>query len=205
MELLKAINFDSLGKTWPIGTLQSEIESSALQQIKLAGMKVGGEFCTQAVPATLYALGGMSIFIAFGFDWIGGAPMQALFRDTVIADSLFSIFDQAIISLTVVVALLTLVGYAMKDVVSGRTRKSLPSSLSFTPLIAASLLFGVQVLNGFSFTLLAGIIVCTYSSIVAASPSLVDLKDQQDARAVGVRADRIEMKAPFWESLKAAK
>ena len=165
----------------------------------VVGPKIGKDLQRQAILATLYALGGMLVYIAFRFEWIYGvAAVVAVFHDTIITIGLFSIFNKEI-SLTVVAALLTLVGYSMNDtiVVFDRIRENLKlmrreslenlinisvnQTLSrtvltsgLTLLTALSLfLFGGQVLNAFSFALVVGIIVGTYSSIFIASPILV--------------------------------
>lgn len=202
----------------------------AIRQTELVGPKIGGELRNQAILATLYALGGMLVYIAFRFEWIYGvAAVLAVFHDTVITIGLFSLFDKEI-SLTVVAALLTLVGYSMNDtiVVFDRIRENLKisrrekfealvnasvnqtlsrtiltSSLTFLTAVAL-LLFGGQVLNGFSFALVSGIIVGTYSSIFIASPILVYWKNKNDKRTPGAK-EITEVKAPARESMKAAK
>jgi len=165
----------------------------------VVGPKVGGELRTQAILATLYALGGMLVYIAFRFEWLYGvAAVVAVFHDTLITIGLFSLFNKPI-DLTVVAALLTLVGYSMNDtiVVFDRIRENLrhmrrenmgtvinlsinqtlsrtvlTSGLTF--LTAVSLyLFGGEVLHGFSFALVVGILVGTYSSVFVASPILL--------------------------------
>ena len=166
---------------------------------EMVGPKVGAELRKQAILATLYALGGMLVYIAFRFEWIyGAAAVVACFHDTIITVGLFSIFNKEI-TLTVVAALLTLVGYSMNDtiVVFDRIRENLKllrreklenlinisvnQTLSrtvltsgLTLLTALSLfIFGGQVLNGFSFALVMGIIFGTYSSVFIASPILL--------------------------------
>ena len=163
---------------------------------EMVGPKIGADLRHQAVMATLYALGAMLVYIAFRFEWIYGvAAVVAVFHDTLITIGLFSLFNKEL-SLTVVAALLTLVGYSMNDtiVVFDRIRenlkilrrerldtvinKSVNQTLSrtvltsgLTLLTALSLfLFGGPVLNGFAFALVVGIIVGTYSSIFVASP-----------------------------------
>ena len=165
----------------------------------VVGPKVGADLRRQAILATLYALGGMLVYIAFRFEWIyGAAAVIAVFHDTIITIGLFSLFNKQI-SLTVVAALLTLVGYSMNDtiVVFDRIRENLKllrreklenlinisvnQTLSrtvltsgLTLLTALSLwMFGGQVLNGFSFALVWGIIFGTYSSVFIASPILI--------------------------------
>lgn len=174
----------------------------------LVGPKVGAELRTQALNATLLALAGMLVYIAFRFEFAYGlAAVLAVFHDTIITIGLFSIFDKEI-SLTVIAALLTLVGFSMNDtiVVFDRVRENLPSmrkekfetivnasinqtlsrtilTSGLTFLTAAALwLFGGAVLNGFSFALVVGIIVGTYSSIFIASPILIWWRDWMESR-----------------------
>src|SRR5690348_6911070 len=182
-------------------------------QTEVVGPKIGAELRRQAILATLYALGGMLVYIAFRFEWIYGvAAVIAVFHDTIITIGLFSLFNKPI-DLTVLAALLTLVGYSMNDtiVVFDRIRENLKlqrrgsfrdlvnlsinQTLSrtvltsgLTLLTALSLyVFGGQVLNGFSFALVVGIIVGTYSSIFIASPILIFWKDFSDQRKRSAR------------------
>jgi preprotein translocase subunit SecF len=173
--------------------------SFAIRNTEVVGPKVGKELQSKAIKATLLALGGMLIYIALRFEWIYGvAAVIAVFHDTIITIGLFSLFDKEI-SLTVIAALLTLVGYSMNDtiVVFDRIRENLRTwkKDSFENLVNASInqtlsrtlltsgltfltamalwLFGGEVLNGFSFALVCGILVGTYSSIFVASPILI--------------------------------
>ena len=170
-----------------------------IRSTEIVGPKIGADLQHQAVMAVLYALGGMLVYIAFRFEWIYDvAAVVAVFHDTIITIGLFSLFGKEI-SLTVVAALLTLVGYSMNDtiVVFDRIRENLKllrrepleslinrsvnQTLSrtvltsgLTLLTALSLwLFGGTVLEGFAFALVVGIIVGTYSSIFVASPILI--------------------------------
>lgn len=165
----------------------------------VVGPKIGAELRQKAVYATLLALGGMLVYIAFRFEWIYGvAAVIAVFHDTIITVGLFSLANKEI-SLTVVAALLTLIGYSMNDtiVIFDRIRENLKTMRreSLTKLINLSVnqtlgrtvitsgltfltalalwLFGGEVLNGFSFALVVGILVGTYSSVFVASPILV--------------------------------
>ncbi len=175
---------------------------------EVVGPKIGKDLQRQAILATLYALGGMLVYIAFRFEWIYGvAAVVAVFHDTIITIGLFSLFNKQI-SLTVVAALLTLVGYSMNDtiVVFDRIRENLKlvrresltniinlsvnqtlsrtimsSGLTFLTAMAL-FLFGGQVLNSFSFALVVGILVGTYSSIFIASPILVFWQNFLDSR-----------------------
>ena len=174
-------------------------QSLAVVKTEVVGPKIGAELQRKAILAVLYALGGMLVYIAFRFEWIyGAAAVIAVFHDTIITIGLFSLFNKEI-SLTVVAALLTLVGYSMNDtiVTFDRIRENLKilrreklealvnlsvnQTLSRTVLTSgltlltalSLLLFGGQVLNGFSFGLVCGIIVGTYSSVFVASPILI--------------------------------
>jgi preprotein translocase subunit SecF len=155
-------------------------------EVQTVGPKVGAELRQKAILATLYALAGMLAYIAFRFEWIYGVgAVIAVFHDTIITIGLFSIFNEQI-SMTVVAALLTLVGYSMNDtiVVFDRIRENLklsrrePLELSRTVMSSgltfltalALFIFGGPVLHGFSFALVCGITVGTYSSVFIASP-----------------------------------
>ena len=184
------------------------LASFAIRGAEVVGPKIGAELRTKAILATLYALGGMLVYIAFRFEWIYGlAAVVATFHDVIITLGLFSLFDKEI-SLNVVAALLTLVGYSMNDtiVVFDRIREtvklghrgtfesivneSVNRTLSRTVLTSgltfisagALLIFGGQVLHGFSFALVCGIIVGTYSSIFVASPILIFWRNFAESR-----------------------
>jgi preprotein translocase subunit SecF len=180
----------------------------SISQVQMVGPKVGAELRTKAVLATLYALGGMLVYIAFRFEWIYGvAAVVACFHDTIITIGLFSLFNREI-TLTVIAALLTLVGYSMNDtiVIFDRIRenikllrrepleslinKSVNQTLSRTVMtsgltfltVIALFLFGGPVLHGFSFALVVGIIIGTYSSVFVASPIVLFWHNWADAR-----------------------
>jgi preprotein translocase subunit SecF len=167
-----------------------------VMSVETVGPKVGEELRLKALLATLYALGGMLVYIAFRFEWIYGlGAVIACFHDTIITIGLFSIFNKEI-SMTVIAALLTLVGYSMNDtiVIFDRIRENLKilrrepleslmnksvnqtlsrtvmtSGLTFLTVIAL-FIWGGPVLHSFSFALVCGIIVGTYSSVFVASP-----------------------------------
>jgi len=160
------------------------------------GAKVGSDLRRQAVYATLYALGGILVYIAFRFEWIyGAAAVFAVFHDTLVTLGMFSLFNREI-NLTVIAALLTLVGYSVNDtiVVFDRVRENLKirrrddletimndsinqtlsrtiltSGLTFLTVMAL-FIFGGEIINHFAFAMVVGIIIGTYSSIAIASP-----------------------------------
>jgi preprotein translocase subunit SecF len=171
----------------------------AIINVEIVGPKVGSELRRQAVVVTLYALMGMLVYIAFRFEWVyGAAAVVAVFHDVLITLGLFSIFHFEI-SLTVIAALLTLVGYSMNDtiVIFDRIRENarlmrrepfkaivnrsinqtlsrtiLTSGLTFLTVLVLFLMGG-QVLRAFSFALVVGILVGTYSSFGIAAPLVV--------------------------------
>jgi len=175
----------------------------AIINVEIVGPKVGSELRRQAVVVTLYALGGMLVYIAFRFEWVyGAAAVLAVFHDVLITLGLFSIFHFEI-SLTVIAALLTLVGYSMNDtiVIFDRIRENarlmrrepfkaivnrsinqtlsrtiLTSGLTFLTVLVLFLMGG-QVLRAFSFALVVGILVGTYSSFGIAAPLVVAWND----------------------------
>jgi preprotein translocase subunit SecF len=179
-----------------------------VRQVEQVGAKVAGDLKQQAVMATLFALAGMLVYIWFRFEWIYGvAAVIAVFHDTIVTVGFFSIFNKEI-SLTVIAALLTLVGYSMNDtiVIFDRVRENLKllrrepldsiinksvnqtlsrtfltSGLTFVTVVAL-FLFGGPVLHGFSFALVVGIIIGTYSSVFIASPIVLFWHDFADKR-----------------------
>ena len=85
--------------------------------MQIVGPKVGADLRRQAVFVTLYALAGMLVYIAIRFEWIyGAAAVIAVFHDVLITLGLFALLKFPI-SLTVIAALLTLVGYSMNDTI----------------------------------------------------------------------------------------
>ena len=168
-------------------------------KVDVVGPTVGHQLERQALLATLYSLAGMLVYLWFRFQLIYGvAAVVACIHDTLITLGAFALTGQEI-SLTVIAAILTLVGYSMNDtiVVFDRIREnlrlsrreSLPdvvnrsinqtlsrtiltSGLTFLTVLSLYI-FGGQVLRGFSFALVVGILIGTYSSIAVAAPMLV--------------------------------
>ncbi len=183
------------------------------------GPKVGAQLRRQAILATLYALAGMLLYIAFRFEWVyGAAAVIAVFHDVLITLGFFSIFHFEI-SLTVIAALLTLVGYSMNDtiVIFDRVRedlrlmrrepfpevvnKAINQTLSRTILtsgltfltVLVLFLMGGEVLRAFSFAMVVGVVVGTYSSFGIAAPIVVwwnKYRGQGTAVRAGSAADK---------------
>jgi preprotein translocase subunit SecF len=177
-------------------------------RVEIIGPQVGAALRKQALLATLYSLAGMLIYLWFRFELIYGvAAVVAVFHDTLITVGAFSLSNQEI-TLTVIAAILTLIGYSMNDtiVVFDRIRENLRMSrrenltsvvnrsinqtLSRTVLtsgltfltVLSLYLFGGEVLRGFSFALVIGILIGTYSSIAVAAPMLVAYQDWRAKR-----------------------
>ena len=191
----------------------------SVRNVEIVGPQVGEQLRTQAKLATLYSLAGMLVYLGVRFEWIYGvAAVITVFHDTLITVGAFSLTNKEI-SLTVIAAILTLIGYSNNDtiVVFDRIRenlklmrreklsdivnRSINQTLSRTILTAgltfltvlALFLFGGEVLHGFSFALVIGILIGTYSSIAIAAPILVAYQDWRSHRGrqpVMVPADK---------------
>lgn len=163
------------------------------------GAVAGAQLRNKAIAATLAALVGILLYIAFRFEWTyGAAAVIAVFHDVLVTLGFFSIFQWEI-SLTVIAALLTLVGFSVNDtiVVFDRIREnrrlhrreslykttndSINQTLSRTTItnglvflsVLAMVIFGGEVLRGFSLALTVGVLFGTYSSVAIASPIMV--------------------------------
>jgi preprotein translocase subunit SecF len=184
-----------------VAALQKDFYLSGftVRNSEIVGPKVGSDLRREAVYVTLAGLAAMLVYIWFRFELIYGvSAVIAVFHDVLITIGLFSLFGKEI-TLSVIAALLTLVGYSMNDtiVTFDRVRENLPSSkrgdfvelvnrsinqtLSRTILtsgltfvaVLALYLFGGEVIHGFAFAMVVGVLIGTYSSIAIASPLLV--------------------------------
>jgi preprotein translocase subunit SecF len=176
----------------------------------------------------LLALAGMLVYVGLRFEWIYGVgAVIACFHDTIITIGLFSLFGKEI-TLTVIAALLTLVGYSMNDtiVIFDRIRennrlnnrekladlinRSVNQTLSRTVMtsgltflaVMALFLFGGPVLHGFAFALVVGILIGTYSSVFVASPIVLFWHNFADARK---KTAPVAVAAKPVEAVRAAK
>ncbi len=193
-----------------VATLKSAsyLSGFTVRNVEIVGPQVGAQLRKQAILATLYSLLGMLVYLWFRFELIYGvAAVVAVFHDTLITIGAFSLTNKEI-SLTVVAAVLTLVGYSMNDtiVVFDRIRENLrtrrreglaevvnrsinqtmsrtilTSGLTFLTVLSL-FLFGGEVLHAFSFALVVGILIGTYSSIAVAAPMLVAYQDYRAAK-----------------------
>ena len=207
-------NMDDLKGVVPdavLGALKQSFYTSdfGVRSADIVGPQVGGQLKKQASLAVGFSLLAMLVYLWFRFELIYGvAAVVAVFHDTLITVGAFSLTNQEI-TLTVIAAILTLVGYSMNDtiVVFDRIRenvklmrreslseivnKSINQTLSRTILtsgltfltVLSLYLFGGEVLHGFSFALVIGIIIGTYSSIAVAAPMLVAYTDWQSKKS----------------------
>ncbi len=209
------------GRAQVLAALNADYHDSAftVQQVEIVGPTAGKQLQHQAWFATAYSLLGMLVYLWFRFELIYGvAAVAAVFHDTLITVGAFSLVNQEI-TLTVIAAILTLIGYSMNDtiVVFDRIRENLATSrretladvvnrsinqtLSRTVIssgltfltVLSLYLFGGEVLHGFSFALVVGILIGTYSSIAVAAPMLVAYQDwrQKQGKAVTLPAKRV--------------
>ncbi len=182
-----------------IRTLLKDTGNFEVRRVDMVGAKVGSELREKGLTAMVLAIIGILIYISFRFEWrFAVASVMALVHDVTIAMGMIVLFNVEV-NLDILAALLTILGYSLNDtiIVFDRIREgirtikdpdlgtiideSVTRTLSRTTLTSLTTffvvltlyLFGGEIINGFSFTLLVGIIVGTYSSIFVASPILM--------------------------------
>ena len=175
------------------------------RRVESVGPKVSSELLKSGVIAIALSLGAMLIYIWIRFEWqFSLGAIAALFHDIIITLGFFSMFSLEI-NLSIVAAVLTIVGYSMNDtvVIFDRVRENLKKFsdikiyditntsinetlsrtiiTSMTTLLAllSIFIFGGAILKGFSFAMILGVIVGTYSSIYIANPILIRLNVTQ--------------------------
>ena len=203
---------DSFGKEAE-GTTNLNDDPAAAYKIvgtDSVGPVAGAQLRNQAILATLLGMIGILLYIAFRYDWTYAAgAVIAVFHDVLITLAFFSVFQWEV-SLTVLAALLTLVGFSVNDsiVIFDRIREnlrlnrnkslynltndSINQTMSRTIItgglvflsVLALVLFGGEVLRGFSLALFVGVITGTYSTIAIASPIAIWWQDKLGAAKV---------------------
>jgi preprotein translocase subunit SecF len=178
--------------------VEGEIE---MRRVEFVGPQVGDELAEQGILAVIYAMVGVFLYVMFRFQWrFSVGAVAALFHDIIIAMGVLS-FVQIEFDLTVVAAILAVVGYSLNDtiVLFDRIRENFPKyrkrqpvevvntsineTLSRTLMTSTTTLmvlfalfyFGGEIIHGFAFTLIAGVVIGTYSSIYVASTVLLML------------------------------
>ena len=180
-------------------------ENFTFRRVENVGPKVSSELLKSGITAILLSLAAMLFYIWIRFEWqFSLGAIIALFHDVLITLGLFSLLNLEI-NLSIVAAVLTIVGYSMNDTVVifdrvrenlrkysdikifDLTNKSINETLSrtlitsITTLLAllSIYLFGGEILKGFSLAMIFGVIFGTYSSIYIANPILVKLRVSQ--------------------------
>ncbi len=175
------------------------------RRVENVGPKVSSELLKSGIIAIALSLAAMLFYIWIRFEWqFSLGAILALFHDVIITLGLFSLFSLEI-NLSIVAAVLTIVGYSMNDtvVIYDRVREnlrkfsdikiydltniSINETLSRTIITSATTLlalvsiylFGGEILKGFSLAMIMGVIFGTYSSIYIANPILVKLRVSQ--------------------------
>ncbi len=200
-----------------------------IRRVDIVGPKVGNELREKGVMAMVLAIIGILIYVSFRFEWrFALAAVVALIHDISIAMGAISLF-QIEVNLDILAAMLTILGYSLNDtiIVFDRIREginklksavlaevineSVTRTLSRTTLTSLTTFFvvltlwlwGGEIIHGFGFTLLVGIIVGTYSSIFVASLVLIwlgfDIKDfrTKQANKEQRRIEKERMRAQF--------
>ena len=188
------------------GELTKDLGNSFnFRRVESVGPKVSSELLKSGILAIALSLGAMLIYIWIRFEWqFSLGAIAAIFHDIIITLGFFSLLNLEI-NLSIVAAVLTIVGYSMNDtvVIFDRVRENLKKfsdikifdltnisineTLSRTIITSATTLlalfsifiFGGEILKGFSFAMILGVIIGTYSSIYIANPVLVMLKVSQ--------------------------
>jgi preprotein translocase subunit SecF len=177
-----------------------------MRRVEFVGPQVGDELANQGGLAMIYALIGILIYVAARFKWqFSISSVVALVHDVIITLGAFAVF-QFDFSLSVLAAVLAVIGYSLNDtivvfdrirenfrkmrkgdrfqVVNAAINDTLPRTIltSMTTLfvVLTLLIFGGEALRGFSIALMIGVVVGTYSSIFVASPSVLALGIQRE-------------------------
>jgi len=200
-----------------------------VRRVDMVGPAVGDELKTKGLLAMFWAVLGILAYISFRFEWrFAVASVVALTHDIIIAMGSLALF-QIDVNLPILAALLTILGYSLNDtvIVFDRIREgirtlksaelndvideSVTRTLSRTTLTSLTTffvvltlyIFGGEIISGFSFTLLVGVIVGTYSSIFVASPILMWLKfsitgfREREAASLKREKEKEKMRAQF--------
>ena len=181
------------------------LEDYKFRRVENVGPKVSSELLLDGILAIAIALSAMLIYIWFRFEWqFSLGAIIAIFHDVLITLGIFSALNLEI-NLSIVAAVLTIVGYSMNDtvVIFDRVRENLKkyskikiyelTNLSINETLSRTLitsvttllalfsifLFGGEILKGFSFAMILGVILGTYSSIYIANPILIFLRVSQ--------------------------
>jgi preprotein translocase subunit SecF len=193
-----------------LGEALDKIPGSEILQTEAVGPVAGRQLRNQAITVTLLALVGVLLYIGVRYEWTyGAAAVLTVFHDVLVTLGFFSLFQWEV-NLTVIAALLTLVGFSVNDTIVtfdrvrenlrlrrrdslyNITNEAINQTLSRTVItgglvflsVLAMVLFGGEVLRGFSIALFIGVIAGTYSTIAIASPIMVWWQQRVEAARV---------------------
>ena len=200
-----------------------------IRRVDMVGAKVGDELAEKGLMSLLLSFVGIIIYVSFRFDWkFAFVSLLALLHDVIIAVGAVSLFNIEV-NLDILAAILTLLGYSLNDtiIIFDRIReviqtskednleklidesvsRTLPrttlTSLTVFFTVLTLYLFGGEIINGFAFTMLVGVIVGTYSSIFVASSFLVNLKFSianyraKEAEKVRIKKEKAKNRAMY--------
>lgn len=188
--------------TLVLGALQEGVEGDiVMRRVEFVGPQVGEELTEQGILAVVYALIGIFLYVMVRFQWrFSVGAVVAVIHDIIVTMGLLSLVG-AEFDLTIVAALLAVIGYSLNDtiVLFDRIRENFPRMRKSTPLevvnssvnntlsrtlmtsattllvLIALFIFGGEIIHGFAFTLIIGVVVGTYSSIYVASATLLQM------------------------------
>ncbi len=197
-----AAESDAEISTIVLSALQQGVEGEvAMRRVEFVGPQVGDELTEQGILAVVYALIGIFLYVMIRFQWrFSVGAVAALVHDILITMGILAAV-QVEFDLTVVAALLAVIGYSLNDtiVLFDRIRENFPklrkanslevvnrsvnetlsrtlmTSVTTLLVLVALFIFGGEIINAFAFTLIVGVLVGTYSSIYVASTTLLEL------------------------------
>ena len=199
--LTDEITVTELQKCNTIGSSEIHDCSVQMRRVEFVGPQVGGELTEKGGLAMLYALIGILIYVAIRFEWrFAIGAVVALLHDVIITLGFFSIFSIEF-SLSVLAALLAVIGYSLNDtivvfdrirdnfrkmrkgsvleIMNGSINQTLPrtvlTSVTTLLVVLTLLLAGGEIIKGFALALLIGVLIGTYSSVFVASPTVLRL------------------------------
>ena len=206
---------EEISKRIDAGLRQAGLPGFEVRRLEFVGPQVGRDLQWDAVQAVLWGMVGILIYTAFRFDFKGGvAAILALMHDVVISLGALSLTHREM-SLPVLAALLTIVGFSINDTIvtfdrirENRGRglrkgesladvinaainqtlsRTILTSLTVFLVVAVLFVFGGEVLRDFAFTLLVGVVTGTYSTIFVAAPIILDWETWSQPRQRGVK------------------
>jgi preprotein translocase subunit SecF len=185
-----------------LAALQQGVEGEVvMRRVEFVGPQVGEELTEQGILAVVYALIGIFLYVMIRFQWrFSVGAVTALVHDIIVTMGILALL-QVEFDLTVVAALLAVIGYSLNDtiVLFDRIRENFPrlrkasslevvnisvnetlsrtlmTSITTLLVLTALFIFGGEIIHSFAFTLIVGVVVGTYSSIYVASTTLLEL------------------------------